>query len=40
MAARFFVLDKLPENADRFAITYDEVFAEVEEAAAAGAIWS
>jgi hypothetical protein len=27
---RFFALDQFPENADRFAITYDEVFAEVE----------
>jgi hypothetical protein len=26
---RFFALDQFPENADRFAITYDEVFAEV-----------
>jgi hypothetical protein len=27
---RFFALDQFHENADRFAITYDEVFAEVE----------
>jgi hypothetical protein len=30
---RFFALDQYPENADRFAITYDEVFAEVEASA-------
>jgi hypothetical protein len=27
---RFFALDQFPENDDRFDITYDEVFAEVE----------
>lgn len=31
---RFFAIDEFPENADRFAITYDEVFAEVEAGAA------
>jgi len=31
---RFFALDQFPENADRFAIAYDEVFAEVEAGAA------
>jgi hypothetical protein len=32
---RFFALDQFPENADRFAITHREVFAEVE----AGGRW-
>jgi hypothetical protein len=31
---RFFALDQFPENADRLAIAYDEVFAEVEAGAA------
>jgi hypothetical protein len=31
---RFFALDQFPENADRFAVAYDEVFAEVEAGAA------
>jgi hypothetical protein len=33
---RFFALDQFPENADRFAITYDEVFAEVEAGSLSG----